>query len=224
MAARVPERPAPSVFADKKPHEVSAGHCCWGRASLSSEKQMKAVITVVPAAIVLALVLSLPAVAQESDTVSITMTGAYEIAISLDITQWPLGEVAPDMEYMTKPQIEWCTLMVTGNSAVNTFIVGEDAKWVDNPGAYEWTLSDDGHNGEHVYGLWFRIYQDNTRGPYGDGYVPITSTQSEFWPYDGGSSLAPGASKKFGLRLLTPSYFIGGREMQTQVTIIAVAP
>ena len=224
MAAGVRERPVLAVFADKKPHRISARHHGVGRVSLSWEKQMKAVTAVILAAIVLGLVSSLPADAQGGEAVTITMTGAYEISISLDITQWPLGQVAPDTEYMTNPQIEWCTLTVTGNSAVNTFIVGEDAKWVDNPGAYTWTLSEDGHNGEHVYGLWFRISGDSTRGPYGDGYVPITKTQSEFWPYGTGSSLAPGASKQFGLRLLTPSYFIGGREMQTPVTIIAVAP
>jgi hypothetical protein len=184
---------------------------------------MKAVITSIPVSIVLALVFSLPALAEESETITITMTGGSEISIGLDRTDWPLGIVAPDEEHTTTPQIEWCTLTVTGNSPVKTFIVGEDAKWVDNPGAYKWTLSNDGHNGEHEYGLWFRISGDTTRGPYGDGYVPVTKTEGEFWPYGGGSSLASGASKKFGLRLLTPSYFIGGREMQTKVTISAVA-
>lgn len=184
---------------------------------------MKAAVKSIPVAIVLLLIFSSPALAEESGTITITMTGTDSISISLDRTQWPLGEVAPDTEYYTKPAIEWCTLTVTGNCDVNTFIVGEDAVWVGNPGAYKWTLSNDGDNGEHVYGLWFRIALDNTRGPYGDGYVPVTKTEDEFWPYDGGSSLAPGASKKFGLKLLTPSYFIGGREMQTKVTISAVA-
>jgi hypothetical protein len=185
---------------------------------------MKAVIKSIPLAIVLALIFSLPVLAEESETITITMTGSEGISISLDVTQWPLGTVAPDTEYYTKPAIEWCTLTVTGNSDVNIFVVGEDAKWVDNPDAYKWTLSNDGLNGEHVYGLWFRILGDTTRGPYNDGYVPITKTQGEFWPYGDGSSLAPGASKKFGLRLLTPSDFIGGREMQTQVTVSAVSP
>ena len=183
---------------------------------------MKAVVTSILVAIVLALIFSLPALAEESETITITMTGGEGVSISLDRTQWPLGQVATDTEYMTKPAIEWCTLAVTGNCEVNTRIVGEDAEWVDNPGAYKWTLSNDGTNGENVYGLWFRISGDNTRGPHGDGYVPVTKTESEFWPYDG-SSLNPGDCKEFGLRLLTPSYFIGGRQMQTQVTISAVA-
>lgn len=128
--------------------------------------------------------------------------------------------MASDTEYVTSPPIEWCTLTVEGNCNVNTFIVGEDAKWVDNPGAYKWTLSGDGTNGEDVYGLRFRISGDTTRG-----YVPITKTEGEFWPYsDGsGSSLAPGDTKQFGLRLLTPTYFVGSREMQTKITISAVA-
>jgi hypothetical protein len=185
---------------------------------------MKIVITSILVAIILALILSLPALAQESGTITITMTGVNEISISLDKTQWPLGEVAADTEYPTSPPIEWCTLNVEGNCNVNTFIVGEDAEWVDNAD-YKWTLSNDGSNGDHIYGLWFRISGDNTRGPLGDGYVPITKAEGEFWPYFGGSgsSLSPGNTKQFGLKLLTPTYFVGGRQMQTQITISAVA-
>jgi len=186
---------------------------------------MKAVITSIVVVIILALIFPLPALAQESGTITITMTGVNEISISLDKTQWPLGAVPADTEYMTSPPIEWCTLTVEGNCNVNTFIVGEDAEWVDTPGAYKWTLSNDGTNGENIYGLWFRISGDTTRGPLGDGYVPVTKIEGEFWPYSGGSvsSLAPGNTKQFGLKLLTPTYFVGGRQMQTQITISAVA-
>ena len=90
---------------------------------------MKAVITSIVVAIILILIFSLPALAQESDTITITMTGVNEISISLDKTQWPLGEVAADTEYVTSPPIEWCTLTVEGNCNVNTFILGEDAEW-----------------------------------------------------------------------------------------------
>ena len=150
--------------------------------------------------------------------ITITMTGLNEISISLDKTQWPLGTVASNTEYETIPQIEWCTLTVQGTCNVNTFIVGDDAKWISDPNTYKWTLSNDGTNGDHIYGLRFRISGDTARG-----YVPITKTQSEFWPYSGGSSLAPGDHKQFGLRLLTPTYFYSGRQMQTQITISAVA-
>jgi hypothetical protein len=181
---------------------------------------MKAIITSIVVAILLALIFSLPALAQESDTITITMTGANEISISLDKIQWPLGNVASNTECETSPPIEWCTLTIEGNCNVNTFIVGDDAKWVSDPNAYKWTLSNDGTNGEHIYGLWFRISGDTARG-----YAPITKTQGEFWPYSGGSgsSLAPGDTKQFGLRLLTPTYFVSGRQMQTQITISAVA-
>jgi len=186
---------------------------------------MKKAITLTSATLVLVLAVSLPALAEESQSVTITMTGASHIGISLDIEHWPLGEVAPSKDYYTVPKINWCTLTVTGNSAVNTFIMGQDATWGDDPGAYKWALSDDGSTGPHVYGLWFRISGDTTRGPHGDGYVPITSALSEFWPYDGvGGSLQPGQSKQFGLLLLTPSEFVGGRTMETQITIVAVAP
>jgi hypothetical protein len=179
---------------------------------------MKKVITSIVVAIILALIFALPTLAQDSDAITITMTGVNDISISLDKTQWPLGEVATDTEHMTSPPIEWCTLTVEGNCNVNTFVVGEDAEWIDNPSAYKWTLSNDGTNGENVYGLQFRISGDTTRG-----YVPVAKTEGEFWPYGGGSSLAPGDTKQFGLKLLTPTYFVGGRQMQTQITISAVA-
>jgi hypothetical protein len=90
---------------------------------------MKAVVTSIVVAILLALIFSLPALAQDSGTITITMTGVNEISISLDKTQWPLGNVASNTEYETSPPIEWCTLTVEGNCNVNTFIVGDDAKW-----------------------------------------------------------------------------------------------
>jgi hypothetical protein len=184
---------------------------------------MKIAIASIVIAIVLALAVSLPALAGENATITITMTGLNEISISLNNTQWPLGTIASNTQYETNPPIQWCTLTVAGTCNVNTFIVGDDAKWVSDPGAYKWTLSSDGTNGEHTYGLWFRISGDNTRGPLSDGYVPVTKTQSAFWPYSGGSSLAPGDHKQFGLRLLTPTYFYSNRQMQTQITISAVA-
>ena len=181
---------------------------------------MKVVVTSIEIALILTLAISLPVLAQQNGTITITMTGLNEISISLDKTQWPLGTIASNTEYETSPAIEWCTLTVQGTCNVNTFIVGDDAEWVSDPAAYKWTLSNDGTNGEHIYGLFFRISGDTARG-----YVPITKTQSEFWPYSGGSasSLAPGDTKQFGLRLLTPTYFFSGRQMQTQITISAVA-
>jgi hypothetical protein len=179
---------------------------------------MKIAITSTTVVIVLALAVPLAALAQQNSTITITMTGLDEISISLDKTQWPLGPVASNTQYETSPQIEWCTMTVGGTCNVNTFIVGDDAEWVSDPNAYKWTLSNDGTNGNHIYALWFRISGDTARD-----YVPITKTQSEFWPYSGGSSLSPGSTKQFGLRLLTPAYFYSGREMQTQITLSAVA-
>ena len=64
---------------------------------------MKAAVASIVVAIILALIFSLPALAQESDTITITMMGANDISISLDKTQWPLGNVALNMEYATSP-------------------------------------------------------------------------------------------------------------------------
>jgi len=191
--------------------------------SLPKLEGMRVVITSLIAVIIIALVSFLPAFAQERGTITITMTGVSEISITLDKTEWALGNVTPNTEYKTSPPVEWCTLTVQGNCKVNTYIEGEDATWIANPSEYRWTLSNDGSNGEHIYGLWFRISRDAMRGPRGDGYVPINKTQSEFWPYAGGSPLAPNATKKFGLALLTPTRFYSGRQMQTRIIISAVA-
>ena len=59
---------------------------------------MKAVISSIAVAIILALILSLPALAQESGTITITMTGVNDISISLDKTAWPLGNVTLNTE------------------------------------------------------------------------------------------------------------------------------
>ena len=185
---------------------------------------MKVGIVAIILVVVLALIPCLPVLAADSGTITITMTGASEISITLDKAAWAIGDVSSDTEYMTEPPIEWCTLTVGGNSNVNTFVAGGDAEWVTNS-IYKWMLSSDGTNGDHIYGLWFRISGDTTRGPYSDGYVPITKTQSEFWPYSGGSgsSLAPGDNKQFGLKLLSPTFFYGGRQMQAHITVSAVA-
>jgi len=179
---------------------------------------MKTAIASILLAVLLVLVISLPALAQQNSTITITMTGLDEISISLDKTGWPLGIIASDTTYETSPPIEWCTMTVGGTCNVNTFIVGDDAEWVSDPTTYKWTLSSDGTSGEHIYGLWFRISGDTTRG-----YVPITKTEGEFWPPSGGASLAPSDTKQFGLRLLSPTYFYSSRPMQTQIIISAVA-
>ena len=90
---------------------------------------MKLAIASVGIAAMLALAASLPALAQQNSTITITMTGLSEISVSLDKTEWPLGNVALDTEYETSPPIEWCTLTVQGTSNVNTFIVGKNAEW-----------------------------------------------------------------------------------------------
>lgn len=184
---------------------------------------MKIAVASILVAILLALGLSLPALASQNGTITITMTGLNEISLSLDKTEWPLGTIASDTGYVTVPPIEWCTMTVGGTCNVNTFIVGDDAEWVGHPGDYQWTLSSDGANGNHTYGLWFRISGDTTRGPLGDGYVPVTKTESEFWPYSEEPSMTPGDTKQFGLKLLSPTYFYSNRQMQTQIMISAVA-
>ena len=61
---------------------------------------MKAAITSIVVVVILVLVFSLPVLAQDSGSITITMTGVNDISISLDKTQWPLGEVATNTEYL----------------------------------------------------------------------------------------------------------------------------
>jgi len=183
----------------------------------------------------LALIPCLPVVAQDSGTITITMTGLPEISITLSQTEWkPVGEgtVSPNADYKTGETEEevplWCTLTNTGNININTFITGGDATCMDKP-TYTWALSNDGTIGNRKYGLLFRISGDSR------GYVPITKTQSEFWPHSGvsGAEITVGENKQFGLKLLTPApdftkggidYFsVGGTAaMKTTITISAV--
>jgi hypothetical protein len=175
---------------------------------------------------ILALMPCLPALAADTGTVTITMTGVDEISITLEPTAWPLGDVSPDTEYLTSPPIDWCTLTNTGNVSVNTFIVGEDARWYEHGTGknYYWTLSDSNESDPedatrgHKYMLWFRVHGDTDRG-----YVLITKEAAAFWPPEGGSSISAADSKQFGLKVLSPTFFYGGREMKTTITISAVA-
>lgn len=189
---------------------------------------MKTGIISISLAVILVLIPCLPAIAQDNDaeTITITMTGVNEISITLDKTEWPIGDVASDTECVTSPPIDWCTLENDGNVNVNTFVVGEDAKWYeDGVGKnYYWTLSNTNESDisdsvrGHKYMLWFRVHGDTDRD-----YVLITKELSEFWPPYGGSSIGVGDKKQFGLKLLTPTFFYAGREMKTTITISAVA-
>lgn len=198
---------------------------------------MKAGIVSILLALILALSPYLPVVAQETGTITITMTGVNEISITVSPASWGPGgggAVRPNQEYETDPtQLQpaiYFTLTVAGNCNVKTSIVGGDAKCVEKP-TYEWVLSSDGANAKAVYALWFRV---SSEGSYETEYTLITKTQREFSPPHGrGSSLAPGEKVQFGLKLKTPSpdfteggvgYFsVGDATMETHITISAVA-
>lgn len=185
---------------------------------------MKAVITSIAVAIILALILSLPALAEGSTgEVTITMDTKSVIAITLSQTNWPIGEVSSNTEKMTSPAATWCTITNSGNANINIYIQGEDAKWVDNSGAYKWILSNDETNGKHEYVLWYHIAMDTA-----DSYTLITTTETEMKRIKNGSTStlnlrAHDAYAQFGLKLLTPTFFYGGRQMETHITISAVA-
>jgi len=184
------------------------------------EKEMKLGIITILLAIILALISCLPAMAQTSGNITITMTGAKEFSINLTPANWSFGTVSPDMTNETDPTQFTLTIDPTSNCAVNTYISGEDAVCADDP-TYNWTLSSNEQNDIRVYVLWFRLV--------GESYIPISKTQTQFYS----STLGPSDIKQFGLKLLTPQpdftkggteYFsVGNATMQTHVAISAVA-
>lgn len=171
---------------------------------------------------ILALIPCLPATAQDSGTIIITMTGAKEFSINLTPANWSFGTVSPNTEYKTDLTLFTLTVDPTSTCAVNTYIAGEDAVWADDPSTYSWTLSSNGGNDMKVYVLWFKLVGE-------ESYIPITKGQTSF--YSG--TLGPSDSRQFGLKLLTPQpdftegatgYFsVGDTTMQTHITISAVA-
>jgi len=186
------------------------------------EQKMKLGIIGILLAGILALIPCLPATAQDSGTITITMTGAKEFSINLTPVNWSFGTVSPNTEYKTDLTLFTLTVDPTSTCAVNTYIAGDDAVWADDPSTYSWTLSSNGGNDMKVYVLWFRVVD-------GESYVPITKTQTQFYS----TTLGPSDSRQFGLKLLTPQpdftegatgYFsVGDTTMQTHITISAVA-
>ena len=170
-------------------------------------------------AIILLLVPTAPVTALDSSnsTITITMTTESVLEIELNPTNWEIGIVEPDTEYKTNPEKTWCTITNRGNCAVDTYIKGVDAICVDNP-SQKWALSQNENNEENEYVLWYWIGWTSTE------YVPITKTENGLgcnFCIDLG--IDDGNQKQFGLKLLTPTSFEGGRDMENTITISAVA-
>ena len=196
---------------------------------------MKAGILSITLALILLSSSFLPVLASNTGTITITMTGASEISITLSQTSWSpedvegTGIVSSNTTYLTNPPKEWCTLKNTGNTNVDLYIQGEDARWYKDSvaKAYWWTLSDtnvsdldDPYRG-HKYVLWYSVAGfPDLPGCDAEGYIFITKAPEKI-PLS--SSLGVDDTKQFGLKMLTPTYFVGGRQMQTHITISAVA-
>ena len=173
------------------------------------------------ASVVLAFVLTLmpfpAALAQGSITIKITMHTpepkmlAVEVELTSSKTEWEIGDIEPDQLISTTPEKTWCTITNRGNCSVNLSIKGENAVDIAHPG-YGWILSDDGTNGKEKYALWYWIAW------YSEDYTPITTSERPFY-----SGLEAGKEKQFGLRLLAPTEFEPGRDMETHITISAVS-
>ena len=188
---------------------------------------MKAGIAGIVLAIILALLLCVPAVAQNSTgEVAITMNTEEVLGITLDKEAWLVGDVSSNTTYKTDLPATWCTITNAGNANVNIHIKGDDAKWVDVPTAYKWTLSADEVSGAHEYVLWYHIAGDKQTDEGKMSYTLITTTEEPMkWTRDG-STLnlhAYGEYEQFGLKLLTPTFFYSGRTMSVTITISAVA-
>lgn len=169
--------------------------------------------------IVLLLSFAAPVTAQDSNssTITITMTTQSVLEIDLNPTNWEIGIVEPNTEYKTNPEKTWCTLTNRGNCVVDTYIKGADAICVDNP-SQKWLLSQDASNEENEYVLWYWIGWTSTE------YIPITKTESELgYEFCIDLGISEENQKQFGLKLLTPTSFVGGSDMENIITISAVA-
>ena len=170
------------------------------------------------ASVVLAFILILvplsAASAQGSITIKITLhTPAPKmlaVGLTSSPTEWNIGDIEPNQTKKTSPEKTWCTIINTGNCSVNLSIKGENAVDAANPG-YEWVLSDDGTNGKDRYALWYWIAY------YSTSYTPVTTAERPFY-----NGLEAGGAKQFGLKLLAPTEFEPGRNMETNITISAV--
>ena len=170
-------------------------------------------------AIMLLLALAAPVTAEDSNssTITITMTTKSVLEIELNPTNWEIGIVEPDTEYKTNPEKTWCTITNRGNCVVDTYIKGVDAICVDNP-SQKWLLSQDGNNEENEFALWYWIGWISTE------YIPITKTGSELgYEFCIDLGINEENQKQFGLKLLTPTSFAGGRNLENTITISAVA-
>jgi hypothetical protein len=169
---------------------------------------------------------SLPVSAQTTGVITITMTGGYEISLAVSPDHWEpggAGVVHPDTTYETDAQ--QFTLTVGGNCPVHTYIAGANATLIREgriDPSYKWSLSQDGGNGLLTYALWFTLSD-------AAGFTLLTETPIEFCS----TTLGPGDSKQFGVKLLTPQadfirdgtgYFaVGNANIQARIILSAVA-
>jgi len=191
----------------------------------SAMKQIKAGIITILLAIILAGIPYLPVMAQDGNSgqTTITMNTEAVMGISLGQVEWRVeGEkdVSLNTTYKTDLPASWCTITNEGNTNVTMFIKGDDAKWVSDP-SKKWTLGSTGDNGKNVYALWYHI-----KGDTADSYTVVTKDLASMkWVRDGEPlNLAKhDDTQQFGLKLLTPTQFIGGRTMEANITLSAVA-
>lgn len=185
---------------------------------------MKIRVITILLAIILAAIAYLPVMAEDNSGQStITMNTESVMGISLSQAEWRVeGEkdVSVNATYETDLPASWCTITNTGNTNVTIFIKGDDAKWVNDP-SKKWTLSGTGDNGKNIYALWYHI-----KGDTADSYTLVSKDLASMkWTRDAELlNLAKHAdTQQFGLKLLTPTQFIGGRTMNANITISAVA-
>ena len=189
-------------------------------------EQMKIGVIPILLAIILAAIAYLPVMAEDNSSgqTTITMNTESVMGISLSQAEWRVeGEkdVSLNTTYKTDLPASWCTVTNKGNTNVTISINGDDAKWVSDP-SKKWTLSSTGNNGKNVYALWYHI-----KGDTADSYTLITKTETPIeWTRDNKGMLNLAKhddTQQFGLKLLTPTQFIGGRTMEANIILSAVA-
>jgi len=187
---------------------------------------MKIKVITILLAIILAGIPYLPVFAEDGSNGQTTITINTESVMGISLTQieWQVegegAEVSLNTTYKTELPASWCTITNEGNTNVTMFIKGDDAKWVNDP-SKKWTLGSTGDNGKNVYALWYHI-----KGDTADSYTVVTKDLASMnWVRDGEplNLVKHDDTQQFGLKLLTPTQFIGGRTMEANITLSAVA-
>ena len=132
--------------------------------------------------------------------------GGCSPSIEISVSTWDVNSGGPvDEDTIYSTGLTWCTITNNSGGAVTITVGGADLVG----GGYTWDLSDDGSNGDMVYGMY--------AGLEGVSYNIVVKESS---PYNTlKSGLADEGTQAFGLQIETPTVFDDGNEKSGIMTL-----